>query len=231
MTDIDPNHLHTVNHDEQQAEQTDKCVICGIPRHSHAKRKLATDIERIKELLPKIGDREWMTSVNEDCVHHYTVGQRKDTGWTAVCTMIYNNDLSRRRMEFIALCRNNIAAMIEENERLKRVADQAHRALVLTAHKTNCRIVGNGCTCGATEEFAAERSEFYRQYNADERLKVALEPAVIGALKSTIAAHGPITMEFVSSAAKRIIGAIRGTTEIMKSPNGYERRKEELKRR
>lgn len=30
-------HPHTVNHDEQQAEQSDPCVLCGIARHSHHK--------------------------------------------------------------------------------------------------------------------------------------------------------------------------------------------------
>lgn len=32
-----PTHPHTVSHDEQQAEQSDPCDICGIPRHSHSK--------------------------------------------------------------------------------------------------------------------------------------------------------------------------------------------------
>ena len=54
MTDIDPRHLHTVNHDEQQAEQTDKCVICGVPRHSHGKKTQMTDIERIAALIEAI---------------------------------------------------------------------------------------------------------------------------------------------------------------------------------
>ena len=122
MTDIDPNHLHTVNHDEQQAEQTDKCVICGIPRHSHAKRKLATDIERIKELLPKITQGVWRETRNglarvqglECCVH-----QIQQYGYDTTET----RDRQQADAEFIVLCRNNIAALIEENERLKAPID------------------------------------------------------------------------------------------------------------
>lgn len=102
--DIDPNHPHTVNHDEQQAEQTDKCVICGGPRHSHAKRRSMTDIEHIKELLkvPKYG---------------HSVCYCSNCKWEA---------------EFAYLCRNVIGPLLDAAERLeeaKELLREAHQVI------------------------------------------------------------------------------------------------------
>ena len=91
-----------------------------------------TDIERIKELLPKLP-----------------------------ATLFLNG----ASYEFYSLCRNNIAALLDAVERLESVVEQAHKALLETGHRSNCQIVGNGCTCGATEDFKVQRTEFYRMRN------------------------------------------------------------------
>ncbi len=43
---------------------------------------------------------------------------------------------------------------------------------------------------------------------------VSLEQAIIGALKSCIDVHGPIDKTLLSSAAKRIVGAIRKNSPL-----------------
>jgi len=48
----------------------------------------------------------------------------------------------------------------------------------------------------------------------DGNCRAKLEKAIAGALTSTLAAHGPITPSLVSSAAKRVIGAIKGYNKM-----------------
>lgn len=50
-------------------------------------------------------------------------------------------------------------------------------------------------------------------------VRARIEKAIVGALQSTIDAHGPITKENCSSAAKRIYGALKGERKQMCGPD------------
>ena len=71
-----------------------------------------TDIERIKELLPKITKGEWagMAGIPTNVL--------ADTFGLRVARCDFDGDMDhpecRANAEFIALCRNNIAALIED---------------------------------------------------------------------------------------------------------------------
>lgn len=90
---------------------------------------------------------------------------------------------------------------------LVRLAFNTHHA---SAHKTVRRLIG-------TEDYNTIRHEaqvhargiFALPSRADEEARRArLEREVAGQLKSTINAHGPITPQFVPSAARRVAGSI-----------------------
>ena len=83
-----------------------------------------TDIDRIKELLPTIPAGPYFVGSDEaeDTNDHkhsglalVDTGREMDWPIARLCEW--------PTAEFIALCRNNIAALIEENERLKQSAD------------------------------------------------------------------------------------------------------------
>ena len=89
-----------------------------------------TDIERIKELLPKITQGEWRIKDPNLFVDSYlgyivcglpATPEDAEKGRWAFC------GTGRDNAEFIALCRNNIAAILEENDRLKEELRQAER--------------------------------------------------------------------------------------------------------
>lgn len=74
------HHPHTVNHDEQQAEQSDICVLCGVERYRHNKgyprwtRDEAASA-KLREILFKAGYHisAWPQS-NGSIVLHYGDG-------------------------------------------------------------------------------------------------------------------------------------------------------------
>lgn len=53
---------------------------------------------------------------------------------------------------------------IPHNHALAEALKQAHKTLSTQAHEPGCKF--SGCTCGSVDAFKAERTEFYRQYNA-----------------------------------------------------------------
>ena len=82
-----------------------------------------TDIDRIKELLPKITQGEWHYQEESDAYTHIV---RSDTNMY-ICGG--SQGRAEENIRFIVLCRNNIAALIEENERLRQAALSAVSAL------------------------------------------------------------------------------------------------------
>ena len=79
-----------------------------------------TDIERIKELLPKITPGEWRL----DGIGVVVFSGEKAVAVAAPTVVVFERE---HNAEFIALCRNNIAAILEENDRLKEELRQAER--------------------------------------------------------------------------------------------------------
>ena len=58
---------------------------------------------------------------------------------------------------------------------------------------------------------AGSRSRTPEKRQTFERLRAELERAIVGALRAAIHDHGPITLENISSATKRILGGLKNT--------------------
>ena len=54
----------------------------------------------------------------------------------------------------------------------------------------------------------------------DDIQQSPLYPMVVGALRSAIDAHGPITAEHIGSAAKRIVGQLHAATKVIDERGG-----------
>ena len=58
----------------------------------------------------------------------------------------------------------HMEALEARNRALVEALRQAHKTLSAGGHEPGCKF--DACTCGAVEGFKAERTEFYRRYNA-----------------------------------------------------------------
>ena len=92
-----------------------------------------TDIDRIKELLPKITKGVWSFYKDKLRPDFPTIIRELHAKDGEVVKWGGFDGLERPKVEldanieFIALCRNNIAAILEENDRLKEELRQAER--------------------------------------------------------------------------------------------------------